>query len=290
MTAARMPIIILILAALVAAVLSSVFIVEERQQALVVEFGKVKKIIREPGLNFKYPVINQVTVYDDRILPLETQEIEVTPSDGRRLSMDAFARWRIVDPQQFRKAVISMNAGESRLKDFLKKHLLGVLGKVTSEQILSGERRALMEQIRELTRNDAAELGVEVVDVRIRRSDLPEQNLAATYQRMASERQQLAEDERARGDEEARIIRAEAERISVETVSKAQRESEILRGRADAKRNALFAEAFERDPEFFEFYRSLSAYEEALKGSNSTMVISPNSEFFDYLKDDQGRK
>lgn len=271
-------------------ILSSVFIVDEREKALVLQFGQVRDVKTEPGLSFKLPFIQNVVKYDDRILSLDTQPLEVTPLDDRRLVVDAFARWRISDVEQFRQAVgVGGEAtAESRLERILNASMRQVLGSVPSGAVLSADRVSLMNRIRDNAKSEAENLGVEIVDVRIKRADLPTQNLNATFARMTAEREREAADERARGAEAAQKVRAAADRTVVELVSEAQRDSEIIRGEADAERNAIFAEAFGRDPEFFEFYRSLTAYERSLKGSNSTMVISPDSEFFNYLKSDTG--
>ncbi len=276
------------LVVLVMAFLSSIYIVDEREQALRLWFGEVTAEISEPGLYFKVPVLHEIVKYDDRILPLDTQSSEVTPLDDRRLVVDAFARWRIIDAKQFRQAVGSGGIAKaaSDLEDILNAQLRAVLGQVTSNSILSADRVTLMNQIRDNARSKASALGVEVVDVRIKRADLPEQNLEATFGRMRAEREREAADEIARGNEAASRVRASADRTVVETVSEAQKQSDIIRGEADAQRNAIFAEAFGRDPEFFAFYRSLTAYENSLKGSNTTLVLSPDSEFFDYLKSD----
>ncbi len=270
---------------------NSIYIVDERQKALRLWFGEVTAVIEEPGLNFRVPVLHEIVYYDDRILPLDTQPLEVTPpADDRRLVVDAFARWRIKDPVQFRRAVggaSGINGGaRSRLERIMNAELREVLGGVDSGAVLSADRVALMNQIRDQARSQAESLGgVEVIDVRIKRADLPAQNLAATFERMRAERQREAEDERARGGREAaQRVRAQADRTVVETTSEATKQSEIIRGEADARRNAIFADAFGRDPEFFAFYRSLAAYEQSLLGENSTLVISPDSEFFDYLK------
>ena len=267
--------------------LSMIFVVDERQQALVLAFGRVDRVESDPGLKFKLPPpFNTVEYYEDRILPLETNELEVTPADDRRLVVDAFARWRITDPKEFRQSVQSQTAGLSRLRLILNAALREVLGGQTSGSVLSGERTTLMHDIRDATKLQASALGVEIIDVRIRRADLPEQNLQATFQRMEAERQREAADERARGAEAAQKVRAGADREAVEIVSEARRSSEIIRGEADAQRNRIFADAFGRDPEFFSFYRSLTAYVRSLKGNNSTLVITPDSEFFQYLKSD----
>lgn len=280
-----LPIVVIVVIAL----LSSIYIVDERQKALRLWFGEVTAVIEDPGLNFKVPLLHEIVYYDDRILPLDTQPLEVTPLDDRRLVVDAFARWRIQDPVRFRRAVGTgaEAAGASRLERILNAELREVLGGVDSGAVLSADRVALMNQIRDQSRGQASALGIQVVDVRIKRADLPDQNLAATFERMRAEREREAADEIARGNEAAQRVRAQADRTVVETVSEARKQSEIIRGEADARRNAIFAEAFGRDPEFFAFYRSLAAYTRALQTDNSTLVISPDSEFFDYLKTDR---
>jgi len=270
--------------------LNSFYIVDERENALRLWFGEVTLEVSEPGLYFKVPILHEIAKYDDRILPLDTEPLEVTPADDRRLVVDAFARWRIVDATQFRRAVgaSGITGARQRVERILNAELRQVLGQVDSGAVLSVDRAALMNQIRIQSRDEAEALGIEVIDVRIKRADLPEQNLAATFERMRAERQREAADEIARGNEAAQRVRAQADRTVVETTSEAQKQSEIIRGEADARRNAIFADAFGRDQEFFAFYRSLRAYEESIRGDNSTLVISPNSEFFDYLKSDTG--
>lgn len=267
--------------------INSMFIVDEREKALVLQFGQIKAVKENPGLAFKIPFIQEVVRYDDRILSIDTQAIEVTPSDDRRLVVDAFARYRIADVVQFRQAagVGGMRAAEDRLEGILNPQIRAVLGSdgVTSNTILSADRGALAERITAGVRSRAADIGLEVVDVRLKQTNLPEQNLDATFARMRAEREREAADEIARGEEAAQRVRAQADRTVVELVSESQREAEITRGEADAQRNAIFASAFGADPDFFEFYRSMTAYERALQGSNSTMVIAPDSEFFDYL-------
>jgi len=269
-------------------VLSSVYIVDEREKALRLWFGEVSAEINEPGLYFKIPVLHEVVIYDDRILPLDTQPLEVTMSDNRRFEVDAFARWRIANTVGFRRAVGSggIPSAVSRLETILNAELRQVLGDVNSSTLLSSDRVALMIRIRDAARIKAAALGVEVIDVRIKRADLPSENLSKTFERMRAEREREAADEIARGNEAAQRVRANADKTVVETTSEAQKEADIIRGEADGRRNAIFAEAFGRDPEFFAFYRSLNAYATSLKGSNSSLVMSPDSEFFDYFKSD----
>lgn len=277
--------IVLVVVALMVA-LSSVFIVDERERALVLQFGRVVDVKEEPGLAFKVPLIQEVVRYDDRILSRDTEPLEVTPLDDRRLVVDAFARYRITDVEQFRQAVGvgGISAAESRLDSILRSQIREVLGSVSSNDILSVDRAALMLRIRNGAINEARNLGLEIIDVRLKRTDLPSENLDATFARMRAEREREAADEVARGNEAAQRIRAQADRTQVEIVSDANRQAEIIRGQADAKRNAIFADAFGADPEFFDFYRSLTAYQRALRDGNSTMVINPDSEFFTYLK------
>lgn len=276
------------------AVLSSIFVVDEREKALVVRFGQIKQTIIDPGIGFKVPLLDEVLRFEDRILTLETPLIEVTPSDDRRLEIDAFVLYRIDNILQYRQAIGT--GGESRasaeLSGILESQIRAVLGSqgVTSNTILSPERSGLMDQIR--TRSDARAnaLGLEVVDVRLRQTNLPEANFDATLQRMIAEREREATDERARGLEAAQRVTALADRTYEEILSEATRDARIIEGEADAERNKIFAVAYGKDQEFFEFYRSLAAYELALKGENSTMVLSPDSEFFNYLRSDQGSR
>ena len=264
---------------------SSVFVVDERQKALVLQFGQIRDIKENPGLSFKLPFIQQVVRYDDRILSLDTVPLEVTPLDDRRLVVDAFARYRISDVVKFRQAVGTggVSSAEVRLERILNAALREVLGSAQSNEILSAERVKLMARIRDAAILEAKNLGVEVVDVRIKRADLPSQNLAATFQRMNAERERMAADERARGNEAAQKVRALADREAVEIVSAAKRDAEKIRGEADAETTKIFAKAFGRDPEFYAFVRSLSAYENSLTEKNTSFVISPTSEFFNYI-------
>jgi membrane protease subunit HflC len=281
-----------LIAALAFLAMSAIFIVDERNKALVLQFGRVVSVKEEPGLSFKIPFVQEVVFYDDRILSRDIDPLEVTPLDDRRLVVDAFARYRIADVNKFREAVGTggTNAAENRLDGILRNELRQILGSVTSNDILSSDRAALMQRILSGAIEKAKPIGIEIVDVRLKRTDLPQANLDATFARMRAEREREAADEIARGNEAAQRVRALADRTQVEIVSAANRESEIIRGQADAERNAIFAKAYGADPEFFEFYRSLTAYRTALQGKNSTMVLSPDSEFFNYLKSDQGKK
>tara|TARA_R110002110_G_scaffold135142_1_gene318989 strand:+ start:194 stop:1093 length:900 start_codon:yes stop_codon:yes gene_type:complete len=276
------------------AVMSSLFVVDEREKVLVLRFGQIKQVRIEPGIGFKIPLLDELVRYEDRILTLETPVIEVTPADDRRLEIDAFVLYRINDIEQYRQAIGAggERQAENDLSGIMESQIRAVLGSqgVTSDTILSPERSALMDQIRERADVRASVLGLKVVDVRLRQTNLPEQNFDATLQRMIAEREREATDERARGREAAQRVTALADRTYEEILSEARRDARIIEGEADAERNKIFAQAYGKDQEFFEFYRSLSAYEEALKGSNSTMVLSPDSEFFNYLRSDQGSR
>jgi len=272
--------------------LSSVFIVDERKKGLVLQFGEVVQVKQDPGLGFKLPFVQDVIYYEDRILGLQTAPIEVTLLSDRRLVVDAFARWRITDAVAFRQATGA--GGEDRaqvlLGNILTQAIPEVLGNTTQDKVLSQDRSALMNQILTIAKREGEALGVDVIDVRLTRTDLPEQNLSATFARMRAEREREAADEIARGGEAAQGVRAAADREVVELTSDARRQAEVIRGEADAERNRIFAEAFGKDPEFFAFTRSLSAYETALKGGNSSIVMQPDSTFFEYLRSDVSPK
>lgn len=273
----------------VAVALSALFIVDEREKVLVLQFGQVRQSHEEPGLYVRIPFIQDVVRYDARILGLQSQPLEVTPLDDRRLVVDAFVRWRIADVERFRQAVGAegVRAAQVRIERILNAAIREVLGSVPSGAVLSEDRTGLMNRIRDLARREAAAMGADVIDVRLTRTDLPDQNLAATYARMRAEREREAADEIARGNEAAQRVRALADRTVVELVSSARRDAEIIRGEADAERNRTYAEAFGRDPEFFAFSRSLTSYERALgEGQNTSMVLSPDSQFFQFLRGD----
>ena len=278
-----------IMAAVIAvAGLMSLFIVDEREKVLVLRFGQIKQVKTDPGLGFKIPWLDQVVRFDDRILSLETPVIEVTPADDRRLEVDAFVMYRIADIVQFRQALGAGGEREAsiQLNDILDGQIRAVLGAdgVTSNAILSPERSRLMELIRAEAQTRAKDLGLDVVDVRLRQTNLPEQNFDATLPRMIAEREREATDERARGREAAQRVTAVADRTYEETLSAAKRDALIIEGEADAERTRILADAFGADPEFFDFYRSLAAYEASILGGNSTLVIPPDHEFLTYMK------
>ena len=286
----KIPFLIAALVGLAFLALNSIFVVDEREKAMVLQFGQVKSVKEVPGLAFKIPFIQNVVYYDARIQAIDTSALEVTPLDDRRLIVDAFARWRISDVEQFRRAtgVGGMTAAEQRLDSILNATIREQLGSVRSESVLSADRVFLMNRIRDAAIVQARALGIEVIDVRVKRADLPEQNLTATFERMKAEREREAADERARGNEAAQRVRAQADRTAIELVSEAERDADIIRGEADAERSRILAEAFTADEEFFSFQRSMQAYQAALRGQNTTMMLEPDSAFFNYLRSPDG--
>ena len=263
-------------------------IVDERKQALVLQFGQVKQVRTEPGIGFKLPLIQDVLYYEGRILPLETQALEVTPLDERRLVVDAFARWRITDPLLFYQTVSDERIARSQLGAFLEASLRRVLGSSSFEAVVRDERNALMQRITEQVNAEAKGIGINVVDVRIKRAELPEANSLAIYRRMQTERQREAAEIRAQGEEASRRIRATADRQVTVLKAEATGESERIRGQGDAEKNRVFADAFGKDPDFFAFYRSMQAYQAALQSDDTRLLLSPNSQFFQYFNDSAG--
>jgi membrane protease subunit HflC len=290
----RLPLIAFVVAILVILGFSSFFIVNERQQAIVLRFGEIVEVKTEPGLYFKLPFgfleADNVQLIEDRVLRFDLDDIRVQVSGGKFYEVDAFVAYRISDPRTFRQTVSgSVTLAEQRLRTRLDAALRRVYGLRGFEAALSEERSSMMREVRDQLRPDANSLGLEIEDVRIRRTDLTQEVSQQTYDRMKAERLAEAERLRARGREAAQRIRARADREVVEIVAEARRESEILRGEGEAERNAIFADAFQRDPEFFEFYRSMAAYTQALDSEGTSMVLSPNSEFFRYFGSPEGR-
>lgn len=290
----RLPLIAFVVAILVILGFSSFFIVNERQQAIVLRFGEIVEVKTEPGLYFKLPFgfleADNVQLIEDRVLRFDLDDIRVQVSGGKFYEVDAFVAYRISDPRTFRQTVSgSVTLAEQRLRTRLDAALRQVYGLRGFEAALSEERSSMMREVRDQLRPDANSLGTEIEDVRIRRTDLTCEVSQQTYDRMKAERLAEAERLRARGREAAQRIRARADREVVEIVAEARRESEILRGEGEAERNAIFADAFQRDPEFFEFYRSMAAYTLALDSEGTSMVLSPNSEFFRYFGSPGGR-
>ena len=279
----------IVIAAVLFYLYMGVIVVDQRQQAVVLQFGELaREPIREPGLALIIPFLQNVRIFDKRILPLETEPEEVIISENKRIVVDSFVRYRIFDPVKYIRGAASDEAAQQRLISLLNSSLRGVLGQRTLADMLSGEREELMHLIRDSLQKGARELGIEIVDVRIRRADLPKQNQESVFQRMQAERKQEAEKYRAEGDEEAQQITSGADKQVTIIRAEATQKSEILRGEGDAERNRILGESYGRDAEFFQFYRTLRAYEGALSGNNTTMVITPDSPFFRYFRKGQG--
>jgi membrane protease subunit HflC len=274
---------------LVAIAYMSLFTVYQTQQALVVRFGDPIRIITEPGLNVKMPIFDTVIYVDNRIKDLENAAQEVIASDQKRLVVDAFARYRIRNPLLFYQAVGTVEGANSRLSTLLNGALRRVLGEATLIHVVRDERDALMARVREQLDREAQALGIEVVDARIRRADLPEQNSQAVYERMKTERQREAAEFRAQGSQKSQEIRAKADRDVTVLVAEAQSKAEQTRGDGDAERNRIFAEAYTKDPDFFAFYRSMQAYEAGLRANDTRLLLRPDSDFFKYFGNPMGK-
>lgn len=271
-----------------ALVYASAFIVHQNQQALVLRFGDPKQVIREPGLNWKWPFVDTIEMFDKRILDLDTAEQEVTASDQKRLIVDAFARYKIVDPLEFYKNVRNENRVRAVLGPLIESAIRRVLGGATLADVVKDRREPLMKDIAAQVNREGKDYGVEVVDVRIKRADLPQQNLESVFNRMKADRVREATELRAQGEAEKNRIQANADRDVTIIKAEAVKKSEQLRGDGDAQRNAIYNDAFGRDPEFFRFYRSMQAYETAIKPSETRMLLSPESEFFRYFNNPTG--
>jgi membrane protease subunit HflC len=262
---------------------SSMFTVRQTEQVLVVRLGEPKRVVTDPGLNFKVPFIDTVISIDKRILDLENPAQEVIAFDQRRLVVDAFARYRIKNALRFYQSIGSIQAANIQMTTLLNASLRRVLGEATFIQIVRDDREALMLKIRDQLDKEADGYGIQVVDVRIRRADLPDSNSQAVYQRMQTERQREAAEFRAGGGQKAQEIRSRADREVTVIIADANSTAEQIRGTGDGERNRLFAEAYGKDPEFFAFYRSMTAYESGLKGNDTRFLLKPDSDFFRYF-------
>ncbi len=264
------------------------FVVGQAQQALVLELGSPGRVIKEPGLAMKVPFFQNVIFFSKRVLLLPGESGLIITQDRKNIVVDAFARYRISDPLQFYRAVRGTeDMARQRLTPILNASLRRVLGEQQFKALLSGERGVLMRAIRDELSAGAKSLGVEIVDVRIQRSDLPESNLTAVFQRMRAERQRVAEGSRAEGDQKAQELRSAADKEATVIKATAQQKADIFRGEGEAERNRILGDAYGRDPEFFSFYRSLQAYEESMSGDTTTMVLSPDNPFFKYFQKGQ---
>ena len=267
----------------------SLFTVYQTRQAIVVRLGQPVRVVTEPGLNFKIPLIDSVIHIDKRILDLENPSQEVIASDQKRLVVDAFARYKITKPLLFYQTVGSVEGANSRLSTLLNSALRRVLGEATLTHVVKDDRAALMSRVRELLEMEAQAFGIAVVDVRIRRADLPEQNSQAVYQRMQTERQREAAEFRAQGSQRSQEIRARADRDVTVLIADATNKAEQVRGEGDSERNRIFADAYGRDADFFAFYRAMQAYEAGLRHNDTRMLLKPDSEFFRFFVDPSGK-
>jgi len=279
---------IIIVIASVFVFLSAAFTVHQTQQALILRFGEAIRIVTEPGLHFKMPIADDAVYIDKRILDLDSESQEVIASDQKRLVVDAYSRYKITDALKYYQSVQSSARANARLSQILNSAVRRVLGESTFEEIVRDKRPELMKRITEQVNNEAAALGMSIVDVRIRRADLPEANSQAVYMRMQTARTKEANDIRARGQEQAKIITSRSDKEAKIIIAEANKISEITRGEGDAGRNKIYAESYGQDPEFFKFYRSMVAYEESLKSGDTRLVISPDTDFFTYFKDPLG--
>ena len=264
-------------------IFQSLFIVQEISQAIVLQFGDPKKIISKAGLNFKLPFIQNVVFLDKRILNLDNEPQEVIAADQKRLIVDAIARFKIVDPLKFYISVGNERVARSRLSTIINSRIRGVLGKQELATLLSTDRTKQMSIIQNDVNTEAKNFGIEIVDVRIKRADLPPANSDAIYKRMQTEREREAKEFRAQGAEIAQKIRSTADKDVTVILAEANKKSEIMKGEGDGERNKIFASAFGRDPQFFAFYRAMQAYEKALIGGETSLVLSPDSEFFKFF-------
>ncbi len=269
---------------LVLLLLNSFFVLEQRQQALVVQFGEVKKVIKTPGLKFKMPIIQDVVIFDNRILDLNADPRELIAADQKRLIVDAFAKYQIVDPLKFYQTVRDEIGVRNRLNSILDSSLRQVLGSVPLNTLLTSERVRIMRNITNIVDMQTSSFGIKVVDVRIMRADLPKENSEAIYRRMQTEREKEAKQLRAQGEERAQGIRSRAEKDRVIIIAEARKKSQIMRGEGDGEAAKIFADAFNRDPEFSNFYRSMQAYRETLKKDDTTILLSPDKGFLKYFE------
>ena len=265
------------------AIYLSLFVVKEINQAIVLQFGDPKKVIVEPGLQVKIPFIQNVVFLDRRILNLDAPPEEVIASDQKRLIVDAYARFKIVDPLKFYISVGDERVARSRLSTIINSRIRSVLGKQSLATLLSEDRTKQMAIIQEGVNTEAKNFGIEIIDVRIKRADLPQANSEAIYKRMQTEREREAKEFRAKGAEMAVTITSTADKEVTVILANAKKESEIMKGEGDGQRNKIFANAFGKDPEFFAFYRAMQAYEKALIGGDTSLILSPDSDFFKFF-------
>lgn len=279
-----------VMVGVVIALLDAFFVVREGEQAIVLQFGEPRRVVQDAGLYYKIPITERVAYYDKRLLDYDHPDAEVIAGDKKRIVLDTFARYRIVDPLKFLQTVRNERIAAQRLNTLVNGALRNTVGKVSMQDMLSKERAAVMRDIRERVNEKASEFGIEVWDVRIRRADLPPANSNAIFQRMRSEREREAKEFRAKGQEIAAGIRADANRERTIILAEARKESSTLRGEGDGDSIRIYAEAFGRDPAFFNFYRTMQAYRASLQAEDNLMILTPQSDFLRFFKDALGKK
>lgn len=267
----------------------SIFTVDQRQQVLILQFGEPIRTINSPGIKFKVPLIQDAVFFDKRIIDLDIAEQEVIASDQKRLIINAFAKYQIIDPLKFYTTVGNYYGLSSKLSGVLDSSLRQIIGGVTLSELLTENRGDVMQQIREVVSESSKIFGIKIIDVRIMRADLPKENSDAIYARMQTEREKEAREIRANGAEKAQKIRAEADKAKTIMLAEAKKNADLTRGNGEAKATKIYAYSFGRDPEFADFYRSMNAYKVALKSEKTRMVISPDSEFFKYFNSTKSR-
>ena len=278
-----------IAAAIVLVLANSLYVVNQAEQAIVLQFGEPVRLVKEPGLKVKIPFIQNVVLYDTRLLNLDPPAQEVVLNDKKRLDVDSFTRYRIVDPLKFYQTVRFEYQAESKLKEIVNSSVRKILGRITLQELLSKQRTQIMKDISDAVKKDAAQIGVSVADVRIRRADLPIEVLQAINARMKTERERDAKEFRAQGQQQAQQIRAKADKEKTIIIAEAEKQSQIIRGEGDKQAIAIWNNAANQDPKFYAFYRSLEAYRNALGNGEATMVLAPDSEFFQYFGTSSGR-
>ncbi|MBF0356784.1 MAG: protease modulator HflC [Alphaproteobacteria bacterium] len=261
----------------------SLFVIEQQEQAIIRQLGAPQRVIREPGLKMKLPFFQDVVIYDIRLLDMDPPVEQVILADQKRLDVDTYTRYRISDPLKFFQALGTEDAARSQLRQIVSSSLRRVLGNITMSSLLSAERTQIMSDIQTQANENAQRFGIEITDVRIKRADLPEETSQAIYERMKSEREREARENRAQGTERAQQIRSRAERERTVILAESQKMAQIAKGQGDAEANRLYAEAYGRDPQFFAFYRAMQAYRTAIGDKDTTLILSPDSEFFKYL-------
>jgi len=269
---------------------SSIFTIDQRQQALILQFGEPIRVIKTPGIKFKVPFLQNAVIFDKRINDLVISEQEVIASDQKRLIINAFAKYQIIDPLKFYTSVTTQQGLSSKLSGIIDSSLRQVIGEATLNELLTENRTKIMQDIKDAVSNSSEIFGIKIVDVRIMRADLPQENSDAIFARMQTEREKEAREIRAKGAEEADRIRAEADKQRTIIIAEAKKTADLTRGEGDASSIKIFADSYGKDPDFAEFYRSMSAYKEVLKNDKTKMVISPDNEFFRYMNNSSSSK